>query len=126
MVLINNKFYLETVMKKIFLFLMLFFVIGCVKKENCQDARKGFIVVLEKPFLSYNNNKVNALFFQASTIDDIRNDSPRVPYFFVINKLPKGYAKRDTISVHISFKYEPSDRVYRPPTIEITCIERIH
>ena len=118
-------------MKKIILVIMLFFVIGCVKVEegNCKDAREGIIVVLEKPFLSYTNAKVNALFFLTSTIDDIRNDSTesRTGCLAVVNKLPKEYAKGDTVAVCVSYRNKPEVQfAYGIPTIEITCIERIN
>ena len=65
-------------MKKIFLFITLFFVIGCVKEKNCENATEGMLVVHEKidgmkeyprfyPF--YSENKV---FFM-----------------YIVNKLPK-------------------------------------
>ena len=117
-------------MKKIILFIALFFVIGCVKEKNCENYREGVVVVLERHLVSDSKNKkVDALFFQTSTIDDIRNDSTlsRTPIYYIINRLPKDYLKGDTVLVYASFKREPKMvLLFGIPNVEVTCIERIY
>ena len=90
---------------------MLFFVIGCVKEKNCENATEGMLVTKK--------------------IDGGRFVPRFYPFYaesnycmHITNKLPKEYVAEDSTAVRISFEEKPHS-FFGIRTIEITCIERI-
>ena len=113
-------------MKKIILFIALFFVIGCVKEKDCENTEKG-IIIPTKPYYKTSVGKVYAIFFRDADIDDLRVGGGADTKFFKIyitNKLPKEYAVGDSIAVRISHDLKHSIGL-TIPAYRFTCIEKI-